>query len=199
MSSVSDTEKRILVLSGPTGSGESTLTQKLIERYPDRVTRLVTSTTRDPREGEKDGVDYLFFKREDFLAKHERGEILEMTHVPQRDVYYGTYRPQLEKQLSEYDVVIANTDLPGTRYFRGSYNASTIFVMPPSMESLVSRITHRNPDVSDEELNKRLTHAKEEIAKEKPEYDHVIVNEEGELEKAVDEIVQIMKVEGYNI
>jgi len=189
--------KKVLVIAGPTGSGESSITKAIVEQYPYTVSRLVTMTTRAPRGGEQHGVDYLFSSKDDFLKMKEEGEILECTYVQSRDCYYGTYKPQLERQIAEYSVVIANTDAVGVRYYREHYGAVGIFIVPPDLDTIARRLRARNPDISEEELKKRLTHAEQEMAEERSSYDYEVLNTDGGFEEAVAEVFTIMRREGY--
>lgn len=189
--------KNVIAISGPTGSGESTITHKLIERFPGRMVRLVTATTRPPRDGEKDTVDYYFFSKEKFLALEQQGEILEKGYIPNRDVYYGTYRTDLENKLAAGFIVITNQQIVGTRYMRDHYDALTIFIEPGSLAELEGRIRSRSPELSDDEIHNRLKNAEDEIMTEGPEYQYHVINADGHLEEALDQIVEILKKEGY--
>lgn len=190
--------KQILVISGPTGSGESTITNEIIKRYPHKVVRLVTSTTREPRSGEQNGVDYFFFTKEQFAEARAAGQLLEETYVANRDTYYATYKPDLEEKLSRGFIVIVNSDLVGTKFYKQNYNATTVFIKPASVDELKLRLQKRNPEMSQEEHAKRIENAVLEFNDES-QYDYAVVNGDGELMKAVEEIVEIMKKEGYNV
>ncbi|NTW13640.1 MAG: guanylate kinase [Candidatus Moranbacteria bacterium] len=175
----------IVVISGPSGSGESTITKALLERLPAR--RLITATTRAPRDGELEGVDYFFFAKERFEEELKNGNIPEYSYISNRDTYYGTYRPELARDLESGNVIIANTDIVGTKFFKEQFGADTIFIAPESLEILANRLRIRNPDMSEKELERRLDNAREEIEKEKPYYDYVIENRDGKLSEAVDQ------------
>ena len=94
---------KVLIIGGPTGSGESTITKEIISRYP-IFQRLITATSRPMRSGETDKQDYYFFSKEDFLEKIKSGDIPEHTYVENRDAYYGTYKPDLEEKLKKGSV-----------------------------------------------------------------------------------------------
>ncbi len=191
-------EKNILVIGGPSGVGESTITKEIIKRFP-IFTRLVTATTRKPRLGEKDKVDYYFFSKDKFLAEIKKGNIIEYTYIKNRDVYYGSYKPDLEKKLRQGYKIIVNPDIVGARYYKKHYQATTIFIKPDSMANLKKRQLARNPNIDPDELKKRLTYAREEIEKEAPFYDYIVVNRQGEMEKTIEKIVKILKKEKYGI
>lgn len=190
--------KNVLIIAGPTGSGESTITKEIIKRFP-IFTRLVTATTREPRLNEKDKIDYYFFTEKDFKKQVTAGNIIEHTFVPGRSVYYGTYKPDLDEKLSEGKNIIVNPDVVGARYYRDHHNATTIFVKTESIEDLQERLVKRDPSISDEELNRRLEAAKYELDNEENFYDYIVLNKDGELKKAVEEVIGILKKEGYQL
>lgn len=190
--------KKILVIAGPTGSGESTITKELIKRYPIFV-RLVSATTRLPRLNEKDKVDYYFFTEDDFKKKVTRGEIIEYSFVPGRSVYYGTYKPDLEKKLELGNSIIVNPDVVGARYYKKNFDATTIFIKTESVDILKDRLVKRDPSISKEELERRLEAAKYELENEESFYDYVLVNKDGDLEGVIEKVFEILKKEGYSL
>ena len=127
--------KRVLVIGGPTGSGETTITNEIIKRYP-VFTRLVTATSRKPRNNEQTKIDYYFFSKEDFEKNIKSGDIIEYTYIENRDSYYGTYKPDLDDKLEKGFNVIVNVDIVGAKYYKKNYNATTIFIKPSSLEEL---------------------------------------------------------------
>ncbi|KKQ27793.1 MAG: Guanylate kinase [Candidatus Magasanikbacteria bacterium GW2011_GWC2_37_14] len=188
--------KKILVIAGPTGSGESTVTRELIKRYP-IFTRLVTATTREPRLNEKDGQDYYFFSEEEFKKEVTIGNIIEHTFVTGRAVYYGTYKPDLEQKLNAGFNIIVNPDVVGARYYKKNYEATTIFIKTESISVLEKRLKGRDPNISEVELKRRLEAAKYELDNEESFYDYVLVNKDNKLEEVLTEIVEILQKEGY--
>ena len=191
-------KKRILVIAGPTGVGESSITNKIIKKYP-VFTRLVTATTRPPRLKEKNKVDYYFFTKKQFKDEIAKKNILEYTYIESRDVYYGTYKKDLNKKLKTGLSIIVNPDIVGAKYFKKNYNATTIFIMPESIDDLRKRQLARNPDITNTELNKRLKYAEYEIKNESYFYDYKVINREGELGKAVLEVENIIRKEKYKL
>ncbi|OGH68641.1 MAG: hypothetical protein A3J66_01915 [Candidatus Magasanikbacteria bacterium RIFCSPHIGHO2_02_FULL_47_14] len=191
-------EKRVLIIAGPTGSGESTITRELIRRYP-VFTRLVTATTRAPRLDEKDGIDYYFFSEEKFKQELAQGNILEHTFVPGRGVYYGTYKPDLEQKLAAGFSIIVNPDVVGAQYYKDQYGATTVFVKTESLDVLQERLIGRDPSMSADELQKRLAAAQYELEHEQKFYDYVIFNRNGMLDQTIDEVVGILRQEGYSL
>jgi guanylate kinase len=191
--------RHVVVIAGPTGSGESTITNELVSLFPTNVRRLVTATTRTPRSGEKNGVDYYFFTKEEFAEEKAGGSIPESTYIKNRDTYYGTYAPDLERKIREGHIVVINPDIVGARHYKEKYDAVTIFIVPESIDALERRIRERNPELPDSEIVKRRANAEAEIRDERSFYDYAVVNADGKLEQAVGEVVAILKKEGYNL
>jgi len=186
---------KILVLSGPTGSGESTITKELVNRHP-IFQRLVTATSRPMRSGERAGADYYFFSKEEFEKLIKQGLILEYTYIENRDIYYGTYKPDFEKKM-QAGYVIANTDYVGTIYYKENFDATTIFIKPESIAVLEERLKVRNPEMTALELEKRLENAKNEIENEEKYYNTTIINIDGKLEEAVEAVEKILEKKGF--
>lgn len=190
--------RQVVVIAGPTGSGESTITNEIIRRFSN-VRRLVTATTRPPRSGEELNKDYYFFSKDEFLDKVEKKEILEVNYQELRDVYYGTYAPDLFEKLDSGYLIVVNPDIVGTKYFKENYQATTIFIAPPSIDELTARVQKRNPEMTEIELERRMEGARNEIEYEQPYYDYVVMNKNGELEQAVQAVIDILQKEGYTL
>jgi guanylate kinase len=188
-------KNKILVISGPTGSGESTVTNRIIDKYP-IFQRLVTSTTRKPRGSEKDKVDYYFFTEEEFEKQKEQGNILEYTYIENRKVYYGTYLPDLNEKLAKGHVIV-NVDHVGLKFYQENYQASSIFIKPESLDTIKERLQIRNPEMTEDELVNRLQNAQDEIDREERFYDHLVFNKQDKLNEAIEEIEEILKKESY--
>lgn len=188
---------KILILSGPTGSGESTLTKELSLKFP-KFKRLITATSRNIRSGEIPGEDYYFFTKEEFLKEIEKGNIIEYTYIENRDTYYGSYKPDLEKKLLE-GYVIVNVDHVGVQYYKKNYGAIAIFIRPDSIESIKTRLKKRNPEMTDEEIALRLDNAKSEIKNEEHFYDFKIINRDNCLNEALTELENILKSNGFDL
>ena len=164
---------RIFVISGPSGCGKSTLCGNLL-RNDGKIKFSVSATTRKPRVGETDGVDYFYLSQEEFDEKIKEGAFYE--HAEVFGNKYGTL-VEYTDSLTEagYDVIL-DIDVQGARQVREKNSrAVLIFIMPPSFEELKKRLTERRTE-SVEELGKRLSLAEEE-ASHSDEYDYVIVNE----------------------
>ena len=191
-------ERQVVVIAGPSGSGKNAVIDALLERSK-KCSLLVNVTTRPSREGEKEGVDYYFFSVDDFKRGIETGSILEYRYVPSLGTYYGTYKPDLESRIAKGDVVLAHKDIVGARYLKEHYNAVTIFLLPESIESLERRIRARNPGMSPSELAERMKMVKREVEEEAPHYDYRVVNADGKLEETINDVIAILKKEGYTL
>ena len=190
--------KKVLVIGGPTGSGETTITNEIIERFP-VFTRLVTATSRKPRNGEKDKIAYYFFSKEGFEKQISNGNIIEYTYIENRDAYYGTYKPDLDEKIAKGFNVIVNVDIVGAKYYKENYDATTLFIKPESIEELKGRLINRDKNIDPEELEKRIRNAENEIEKEMSFYDYIIVNANGKLNEAIEKTIDILKKENYSL
>ena len=187
-------EGLLLVVSGPAGVGKGTLDKALLERHQD-MKLSVSATTRAPRPGEIDGVHYFFKTEEEFKTMIERNEFLEYMHVFQTN-YYGTPRSFVEEQLSRGIDVILEIDVQGAMKVKKAFpNAVMIFIAPPSMAELKSRLIGRNTETL-EQIEKRFATAEKEIAM-LPEYEYVVTNDV--VEMAVNRMEAIITAEKYKV
>jgi len=177
---------RLFVLSAPSGAGKTTLRHAVLERFPD-MEYSVSYTTREPRQGEQEGVDYHFIDQETFEEKLSRHLWAEWAQV--HDHYYGTCATFLENALSAGSDILLDIDVQGTLQILERYPDSiTIFIMPPSMETLRRRLESRGTD-SPQQIERRLINAEKEMAF-KDRYRHVIVN--NELGQAIRDLITII-------
>ncbi len=178
----------ILVLSGPSGAGKSTIIEAASKEIGDYYFS-VSTTTREPRDGEVDGVDYYFVSKEEFEEGIKRGDFLEYAKV--HNNYYGTSLKPVIEALNNDKLVIFDIDVQGHRLVRKALGEIVVsaFITPPSLQELKSRLMDRNLDNIDI-INRRLENAKDEI-KAINEYDFVIINDD--LDRAKDEFVAIAK------
>jgi guanylate kinase len=180
----------VLVITGPSGVGKGTLIRALIERLPG-LELSVSATTRKPRPGEEDGVDYWFLSPEEFEERLQTGDFLE--HAEYAGNRYGTLRSELERPekdgSGEIRGLVLEIELQGARQVREALpEAVQVFVRPPSLEALRARLAGRGAE-SKEQIERRLAVAREELEAES-EFPHVIVNDR--LEDAVDELVELV-------
>jgi guanylate kinase len=165
----------ILVLSGPSGAGKSTIINKAAKDIGDFYFS-VSTTTREPREGEVHGREYYFVSKEEFEEGIKNGEFLEYAKV--HGNYYGTSLKPVKEALKEGKLVIFDIDVQGHRLVRKALGnlVTSIFITPPSLEELKRRLVNRCSD-EDEVIKKRLENAKEEI-QAISEYDFIIINDD---------------------
>ena len=189
----------LLVLSGPSGAGKGTICQMLRDRLPD-IGYSVSVTTRAPREGEVDGINYFFKTVEEVKMMIEAGGLLEYAEVYGN--YYGTPRDYVMELLEQGKDVILEIDIQGAleidiqgalqikkRFPDGVF----VFIVPPSLDELSSRIYKRGTD-SEEVIKKRLASATGELAYAS-EYDYIIVNDIAE--RATQKVLTVMEAERY--
>ena len=177
---------KLFVLSGPSGVGKGTLRQHALNNAPN-LKYSISCTTRKPREGETDGVDYRFISHEIFRDYISRELFLEYAHV--HEDYYGTLKADVVNELESGHDVLLEIDVQGALQVKKKMpEAVLIFIAPPSVEVLTKRLTGRGTE-SAESLSVRLSNAIGELAL-KDKYDYVIVNDD--LESACDELRRII-------
>lgn len=169
-------ERHLLVVSGPSGAGKDTVVRRMMEKYPE-IELSVSATTRAPRNGEKEGIDYYFMTNEAFEQKIERGEMLEYVHYCDR--YYGTPKSEVDRRLDAGIPVVLVIEVIGAANIKKLYPDSTlVFIMPPSLEELSRRLHGRGTEPEDV-IQKRLARAQEEIER-KAQYDFSVVNDDAD-------------------
>ena len=173
---------RLLVVSGPSGSGKSSIVNELLGRLD--VDFSVSVTTRLPRPGERHGVHYTFISRKDFEAMIEAGELLEWAEYNNR--FYGTPAAPVTAANAAGRDVLLEIEIQGARQVREKRpDALMFFIAPPSLEELETRLIRRG-DTSSADIEDRLEVAETEIAEAPELFDHLIVNDR--LDRAVPEI-----------
>lgn len=173
----------LVVLSGPSGVGKSTVAQKLIEEKGGYV-RSISVTTRDPREGEEDGVDYSFIDVDEFMRLTEANELVE--HAKVYDNYYGTPKEPLRNALKDHKAYLLVIDVEGASQIRGKgYNSEFIYLIPPNQEALAKRLEERGTE-SEKEKTVRTSAASMEFERAMKLYNHMVVNDD--LDQCVDEV-----------
>lgn len=182
----------MFVLSSPSGAGKTTLSRKLLEEEK-QVAMSVSVTTRKPRPGEIDGVDYYFIDEPTFHGMVERGELLE--HAIVFDHCYGTPKKQVMEALEAGRDVLFDIDWQGTRQLaqRCPDDLVSVFILPPSLTELEARLRRRAQD-SEAVVQKRMARAIDEISHWE-EYDYVVVNDD--ITFAMKHIVRILHSERF--
>lgn len=188
----------IIVIAGPTGVGESTVTKAVLAKMP-RVVRLVTTTSRVKRPGEREGREYHFVTKKEFQRRIRQGYFLEYIYIRNRGVYYGTYRPTIEHALASGKILIANLELKGVRFMRRHYpRTHTIFIAPENIAQIRARKLQQHPTITIRELSQRLANAQAEL-REARYYDAVVVNREGHLSDTVRRVIALIRAYGRRI
>lgn len=178
----------LFVVSGPSGAGKGTICQKLVEQTD--VELSISMTTRNPRPLEKQGENYYFVTKEEFLQTIEENGLLEYAEVYGN--YYGTPKTLVMEKLNAGKDVILEIDIQGAMKVKQSYPGGVfIFILPPSMTELRKRITGRGSE-SEEAINMRLGETLKEVSYI-DKYDYCVVN--GELEEAVNRVKAIVIAE----
>ena len=180
---------RVFVITGPSGVGKGTLIRGLMERLP--VLELsVSATTRAPRPGERDGVDYHFLTREEFDRRVQEGEFVE--HADYAGRSYGTLRSELEERVRAGSPVVLEIEVQGARQVRASVpDAVQVFIAPPTLQELRTRLIGRGTD-DPEGVERRLLVAAEELMAQ-PEFAHVVVNDR--LQDALEQLTAVVAAE----
>ena len=187
----------LAIISGPSGVGKDTIIDMMRQReaengHHDERYYLVTVTTREPREGEVDGVDYHFVSREEFLALRAARGFLEANEV--HGNWYGSPRQPVRDALAAGKDVILKIDVQGAQVVKEQVTeALLIFVIPPSLETLFARLRTRATETADQ-LELRQRNAAIELARQ-DDYDHVVVNETGEVVSTAERIEEIIAEE----
>lgn len=169
-------EGLLFVLSAPAGTGKTTLIQKLLREFPSAIAS-VSYTTRPPRLGERDGIDYNFITPEEFEKKIATGDFLEYVHLYGN--YYGTSSDWVRAELKKGKHVFLVIDTQGALKIKKTFAAILIFVSPPSLTALEKRLIERGTEVNDV-IKKRLEWAKNELEVAK-QYDYQFINDDLEI------------------
>ncbi|HEX5009240.1 MAG TPA: guanylate kinase [Planctomycetota bacterium] len=176
---------RLVVMSGPSGSGKTTIKERL-RRHPD-VRVAVTVTTRAPRKDEQDGRDYHFVTREEFLRRKAAGEFAETNDVFGTGTLYGSLRAEIDEALAEPGrVLLIEVDVTGARNLRrAGYEGVYLFIAPPDMAQLESRLRRRGTDDA-AAIDRRLQRARDEMDEARADGSRLVIN--NDLEQAVREV-----------
>lgn len=181
--------KKVILFSAPSGSGKTTIIRHLLEQF-DCFEFSISATSRQPREGEANGVDYYFLTNDEFKRRVQADEFVEWEEVYQ-GTCYGTLKSELNRIWDNGHYIIFDVDVKGgmnlKRYFKD--DALALFVMPPSVEELERRLRGRGTE-EESSILKRLGRSVEEL-KEAPKFDHTIINDD--LQAAVKETIAVVR------
>jgi guanylate kinase len=180
--------KQLIVISAPSGAGKTTIAKRILTSHSDKLTFSVSATTRQMREGERDGIDYYFLTKEEFLLKIKENKLIEYEEIFGN--YYGTLVTEIERAKSQKKSLIFDIDVKGGISIRNRYphDSLLIFIAPPSMEELYIRLAGRGSEDS-ETIDRRLARAEMEMEMQDV-YDHIVINDD--LEAAVMEVEKII-------
>ena len=183
----------LLVLSSPSGGGKTSIAKQLLQARDD-LGYSVSATTRPMRPGERDGVDYYFLSRDEFVRRRDAGEFLEWASYAGE--LYGTLKSEIERILSTGRNAVLDVEIEGARQIRRRFpNSLHLFVLPPSAEVLLGRLVGRDTEPA-AVIQERIARAADELAAVS-EYDYAIVNEN--LVLAVAQVAAILDAESRRV
>ncbi len=181
---------KLVIVSGPSGVGKSTLLARVLAESQLPLAMSVSATTRPPRPGEKNGVDYYFLSQQEFAARCRQGEFLECFEVFGKGHWYGTLASEVGPRLERGLWVILEIDVKGARAVSEKHpQAITIFIAPGSTEELERRLRGRETE-DEAAIRRRLTQARQELAAA-GSYQHCVINDD--LDRAVSEFCNLLK------
>jgi guanylate kinase len=167
--------KHLIVLSAPSGAGKTTVARHLLKTFPE-MKFSVSATTRNMRNGETHGKDYLFLTRDDFRRRIEEGDLVEYEEIFGN--YYGTLRSSVSESIQRGDFVVFDVDVKGALSLRAAFPDDTLlmFIAPPSLDVLATRLRSRHTE-TDEQIQLRLARAEMEMGHQ-DQFDVVLVNDD---------------------
>ena len=188
MSGAEKEKGKVVIVSGPSGVGKSTICKEVVEQL-DNIYLSVSVTTRPKSKAEVDGQDYWFISEQEFQERIDKGLLLE--HAEVFGHLYGTPRDKLEEAVKEGKNVILEIDVQGAQQAQVIFpDAVMIFILPPTEKDLVERMDNRGREAADA-AERRLSGASYEVAAAWQYYKHMVINED--LQQAVDECIQIIE------
>ncbi len=185
--SLKEKHGEIIVVAAPSGTGKTTIVKRILNKFPE-INFSISATTRKKRENETNGVEYFFISEQEFKEKIKNNEFAEWERF--YDYYYGTLKSFIDNYILANKPILLELDVNGALSIKKNYpKAHLIYIVPPSKEELIKRLTARNTE-SEEDLKKRIERAKMELSL-KDKFDYFVHNDD--LEKAVREAKNLIK------
>ncbi len=179
----------LVIISSPSGGGKDSVINALLQRIP-KSTRVITTTSRPPRPGNENGVDYFFISKDEFERRIAASNFLEYNFYAGN--YYGEEKQEVEKKLSSYAIVFTQIDVNGKHHLDAlNFPHLSIFLVPENLDVLRKRIAKRG-GITAAGIEERLAIARREIANSK-DYDYRITNVEGKLSETIETIAKIIE------
>lgn len=189
-----DRKGLLVVFSGPSGVGKGTVRKKFFEKMGDKLYYSISMTTRDIREGETDGVDYHFISKEQFLEEIQKDNVLEYNEYVGN--FYGTPKDVVFEKINNGIDVVLEIEVNGAKMIKEKVpNCVSIFIAPPSYDSLKERLVGRNTEPPDV-IEKRLIKAEDEISSANL-YDYIVINDD--VDEASNEVISIIESEHLRV
>jgi guanylate kinase len=184
---MTDRKGEIIAISAPSGTGKTTIIKNILKKYPE-IVFSISATTRPKRPGEKNGIEYYFVSETEFLNKIENKEFVEWEKF--YDYYYGTFKSTIEENVNSGKSILLEIDVKGALSLKNIYpEAHLIYIMPPSFEELVKRLSERRTE-NKTDFKKRIQRAEMELS-HKDRFDYLVINKD--LNKAIKETSELIK------
>ncbi len=184
---MTENKGEIIAISAPSGTGKTTIIKNILKKYPE-IVFSISATTRPRRPGEKNGVEYYFVSEAEFLNKIENKEFVEWEKF--YDYYYGTFKSTIEENINSGKSILLEIDVKGALSLKNIYpEAHLIYIMPPSFEELVKRLSERRTE-NETDFKKRIQRAEMELS-HKDRFDYLVIN--NDLNKAIKETSELIK------
>lgn len=177
---------KLIIISGPSGVGKSTLRQEIMQEIPN-LHYAISATTRKPRENEVNGIDYYFLTEKEFKENIKNDNFLEYEEV-YNGLFYGTLKSEVNQKLAKGMNVILEIDVNGALNIKNKQESTLIFIAPPNKEALKERLVYRNTD-NQEKLQERINKANYELSFQN-KYDYIVIN--NTLEQAKKDLKEII-------